>query len=115
MRNKILDKFAINFIKNHFDEIDLKRCSWDVKIKRQAIKEIKEKDFMAGWIITEVMAWGTKTNYIKPYEVENNDDLYLIKIGKKYFALDYDNSHCFKEVVAKKVVVNKFVFKEEIA
>ena len=25
MRNKFLDSFAINFIKNHFDEIDLEK------------------------------------------------------------------------------------------
>ena len=40
MRNKILDSFAINFIKNHFDEIDLKKCNWNIKTKDEAIKEI---------------------------------------------------------------------------
>ena len=63
MRNKILDSFAIDFIRNHFDEIDLKRCEWDVKTKEQAIKEIKKDDRMAGWIITEVMDWGTPNDY----------------------------------------------------
>ena len=70
MRNKILDSFAINFIENHFDEIDLKKCDWNIKTKDQAIKEIKKNDYMAGWIITEVMNWGTPIDYAKEFKVE---------------------------------------------
>ena len=38
MRNKILDSFAINFIENHFDEIDLKKCDWNIKTKDAILK-----------------------------------------------------------------------------
>ena len=41
MRNKILDKFTIDFINNHFEELDLKKLDWKVNEIKDAIKEIK--------------------------------------------------------------------------
>ena len=29
MRNKILDKFTIDFINNHFEELDLEKLDWN--------------------------------------------------------------------------------------
>ena len=110
MRNKILDTIANNFIKNHFDEIDLKKCDWNIKTKEEAIKEIKKNDYMAGWIITEVMNWGTPINYIKEFKVENDEEHFIVKISERYFALDYENNHYFKEVFLKKVIIEKFIF-----
>ena len=110
MRNKILDKFAIDFINNHFDEIDLKKLDWNISNKEQAIKEIKKKDYLAGWIITEVMRWGTSNDYQKDYLVENDDEHFIVKIGKRYFALDYDNENYFNEVKPRKVIIEKLVF-----
>ena len=110
MRNKILDSFAISFIENHFDEIDLKKCDWNIKSKEQAIKEIKKNDYMAGWIITEVMNWGTPIDYAKQYKVENDDDDFIVKIENRYFALDYENVHYFKEVFPRTVIIEKLVF-----
>jgi hypothetical protein len=110
MKNKILNSFAITFIENHFDEIDLKKCYWNIKTKDQAIKEIKKNDYMAGWIITEVMNWGTSIDYAKEYKVENDDDHVIIKIENRYFALDYENVHYFKEVFPRKVIIEKLVF-----
>ena len=110
MRNKILDSFAINFIENHFDEIDLKKCDWNIKTKDQAIKEIKKNDYMAGWIITEVMNWGTPIDYIKEFKVENDEDHFIIKIDERHFALDYENTPYFKEVFPRKVIIEKLIF-----
>ena len=110
MRNKILDSFAINFIKNHFDEIDLKKCNWNVNTKEQAIKEIKKNDYMAGWIITEVMNWGTPIDYAKEFKVENDEDHFIVKIDERFFALDYENIHYFKEVFPRKVIIEKLIF-----
>jgi len=110
MRNKILDSFAINFIENHFDEIDLKKCEWSITTKEQAIKEIKNKGYMAGWIITEVMNWGTPTDYAKQYKVDNDEEHFIIKIDDRYFGLDYENINYLKEVFPKKVVIEKLVF-----
>ena len=110
MRNKTLDSFAIDFIEKHFDEIDLKKCDWNIKTKEQAIKDIKKNDYMAGWIITEVMKWGTPVDYIKEYKVENDEDAFIIKINERYFALDYNNIHYFKEVFPKKVIIEKLIF-----
>ena len=110
MRNKFLDSFAINFIENHFDEINLKECEWNVKTKKQAIEEIEKNDYMAGWIITEVMNWGTPIDYIKEYKVENDEDHFIIKINERYFAFDYENIHYFKEVFPKKIMIEKLIF-----
>lgn len=110
MRNKILDSFVINFIKNHFDEIDLKKCDWNIKTKEQAIKEIKKNDYMAGWIITEVMNWGSSIDYVKEYKVENDEEHFIIKIDERYFTLDYENIHYFKEVFPEKVIIKKLKF-----
>lgn len=110
MRNNILDKFAIDFINNHFDEIDLKKLDWNISNKEQVIKEIKKKDYLAGWIITDVMRWGTSKDYQKDYLVENDDEHFIVKINKRYFALDYDNENYFNEVKARKVIIEKLVF-----
>ena len=110
MRNKFLDSFAIDFIENHFDEIDLVKCEWNIKTKEEAIEEIKKDDYMAGWIITEVMNWGTPIDYIKEYMVENDAEHFIIKIDERYFALDYDDIHYFKEVFPKKVIIEKLIF-----
>lgn len=112
MRNKILDSFAINFIENHFDEIDLKDCDWNIKTKEEAIKEIKKNDYMAGWIITEVMKWRTPIDYIEEYKIENDEEHFIVKINEKYFALDYENIYYFKEVFPKKVIVEKLIFND---
>ena len=110
MRNKFLDSFAIDFIENHFDEIDLVKCEWNIKTKEEAIEEIKKDDYMAGWIITEVMNWGTPIDYIKEYMVENDAEHFIIKIDERYFALDYEDIHYFKEVFPKKVIIEKLIF-----
>ena len=110
MRNKILDSFAINFIENHFDEINLKECEWNVKTKNQAIKEIKKHDYMAGWIITEVMNWGTPIDYAKEFKVENDEGHFIVKIDEKFFALDYENIYYLKEVFPRKVIIEKLIF-----
>lgn len=102
MENKILEIFAIDFIKNHFDEIDLKSVGWKVKTKESAIKQIKKSQKTLFWVISEVMTWGTGINYLKEFFVQNEDDLFIIKIDERYFYLDYENVHYFKEVFPKK-------------
>ena len=110
MRNKILDSFAINFIENHFDEIDLKKCDWNIKTKDEAIKEIKKNDYITGWIIMDVMNWGTPIDYAKEFKVENDEDHFIVKIDERYFALDYENINYFKEVFPRKVIIEKLIF-----
>lgn len=110
MRNKILDSFAINFIEKHFDEIDLKKVYWNISSKEQAIKEIKKDVHLTGWIITEVMNWGTSIDYIKEFKVENDEERFIIKIDDRYFMHDYKNIHHFKEVFPKKVIIEKLIF-----
>ena len=110
MRNKILNSFAINFIENHFDEIDLKKCDWNIKTKDEAIKEIKKNDYITGWIIMDVMNWGTPIDYAKEFKVENDEDHFIVKIDERYFALDYENIPYLKEVFPRKVIIEKLIF-----
>lgn len=107
--NEDLDKF-IDLIEKHFNEIDLKKCDWNVKTKQQAIKEIKEYDYMAGWIITEVMSWGTPIDYFKEIRVENDNNDCIIKVNNKYFGHNYKNPNYFYEVFPKVVVIEKLIF-----
>ena len=67
---------------------------------------------MAGWVITEVMKWGTPIDYIKEYIIENDDDKFIIKIDSRYFSLDYENPHYFKEAFPKKIMIEKLIFDE---
>ena len=101
MRNIILDKFAANFIKKHFDELNLEKLEWDVKTVNDATRDIKKYDYMSSWIITEVMAWGTQTDYIEQHTLDNEEERFLIKIGRTYFAVDFDNVGYLKEVRLK--------------
>lgn len=108
MRNKILDKFAIDFINKNFEKIDLKKLCWEVT-KLEAIKEIKENDFMAGWIITEVMSWGCEKDYLE--EIRIKEDPLIIKVKGNFFQLDPSDFHCFYEVIEKEVKHIEFVRK----
>ena len=65
---------------------------------------------MAGWIITEVMNWGTPIDYVKAYKVENDNEHFIIKVEDRYFALDYENNNYFKEVFPRKVIIEKIIF-----
>lgn len=115
MKNKVLNNFVIQFIENHFNEINLEKLDWNPKSKKAAIAEIRSKDFMAGWIITEVMSWGTDTDYQKDIIVENEDDQFIIKIEDRYFAIDHDNVHYFNEVIPKKIIIEKIIYKQIVA
>ena len=88
----------------------MKKCDWNIETKEQAIKEIKKHDYMACWIITEVMNWGTSIDYAKEYKVENDAEHFIIKVEDRYFALDYENVHYFKEIFPRKVIIEKLIF-----
>lgn len=108
-RNKIIEQFAIDFVENYFDEIDLKSTDWKVKSKEDAIRDIKKKDFMAGWVICEVMMWGTDINYIKPF-IADDDGVFIIKIEDHYFKMEECDDYIFTEVFPKKVMVETLIF-----
>jgi hypothetical protein len=109
MKN-ILEQLAIDFIEKHFDEIDLKKCDWDVENKDEAIKEIKESNYIRDWVITETMDWGTLTNYIEKYKVENHDGNFILKIKDRYFRFANTFPPALKEVFPKKVIIEKLIF-----
>ena len=85
MRHKILDDFAIEFLKNHFDELDLEHLHWEVKSLSEAIEEVEKDECTAPWVISEVMHFGSSTDYLKELSVEHEGIGLLLKIKNKYF------------------------------
>ena len=98
---QIITDFAVKFLNEHWEEINLKA----VHIKGLKEKEINraKKDFhYACWIITEVMVWGTKIDYLREYEQDNEDDDLIIKIEDRYFKfLSTKKGDTFVEVFPK--------------
>ena len=111
MRNETLDNFAIKFIQEHFNEIDLSKLHWNIKTIEEAIAEINSDPTTSSWIIGEVMFWGCSTNYFEKIEVEYSDEEYrVIKVDGRYFKLDTKKTHCYVEVFPKVVMVEKLIF-----
>lgn len=98
---QVITDFAVKFLTEHWEEINLKA----VHIKGSKEKEINraKKDFhYACWIITEVMVWGTKIDYLREYEQDNEDDDLIIKIEDRYFKfLSTKKGDTFVEVFPK--------------
>ena len=108
MKDKFLEDYAINFIKKHFDEINFEILDWKINSIEEIIEEIKNNSYMPTWIITEVMDWGTSTNYLKELIIEH-DNYFIIKIEEKYFKYNHLNEQFF-EVFPKIVLVEKLIF-----
>lgn len=111
MRNETLDNFAIKFIEEHFDEIDLKRTEWNVKTKQEAIDDINNDSTTSSWVIIEVMSWGTKTDYLSLSDivVVCDERPLTIKVDNKYFQYSF-KEFSFVEVFPKVVMVEKMIF-----
>lgn len=82
-------KLAIKFVSKNWDKIDLKKIETVHYIKEDFIKEIKEDYYTACWVLTEVMSWGADKDYIKEYEVENEEEIFVVKINDKYFKINH--------------------------
>lgn len=110
MRYKILDDFAIDFLKNHFDELDLERLGWKVKSLSEAIEEVEDDECTAHWVIADVMCWGSNKNYLEEFieEVEDEGLGVLVKIKNRYFIFSSDPPY---EV--EKFIITKEVFKRK--
>ena len=85
--NKQLRDFAIQFIENHYEELNKEKLEISYT-KDQCLKELyKDMDFVC-WVIMEAMSWGCDKNYINDYKVEC--DKYLIKIDKSYYTYNHN-------------------------
>lgn len=98
---KPIQKMAINFINEHWDEIDKKKTEIFVS-KEKFIKEIKSNLHTAAWVITEVMSWGCEKDYIRPQLIESNDEEagWIIKVGRSYYR-SIPTQELFKKVKPK--------------
>lgn len=111
MRHKELDNLAIKFLDENWDEINPKEHSWNVKTKKEAISQIKKDPDLTGWVITELMNWGTRKNHLDDLKIENENNKLLIGCENKYFTLDDEDYFQFVEVFPKKIIIEKTVFK----
>lgn len=98
---KVITNFAVKFLTEHWEEINLKAVH--ISEPKQTIINRTKKDYnFAIWVITEVMVWGTKTDYLRPYEQANEDDDLIIKIDERYFKfLSTKKGDTFIEVFPK--------------
>jgi hypothetical protein len=105
--NKVT-QLALKFVEDNFDNINLEIIR-SITSKKQILKEIAEDYYTACWIITEVMSWGMKDgkNYIKEYRVENENEIFVIKIDGMYFKINYETS-CLDECEPKYKMVMYF-------
>lgn len=96
---KPIKKLAIDFIESHWDEINLQKVEI-ADTKQKFINKLKKQDDLAWWVVTEVMSWGCKIDYLKDYIVSWEDGQYcVIKSEGRYFQND-GNFH-YKEVFPK--------------
>lgn len=95
-----ISKLAINFISENWDKINFKLIKYEGISKESFIKEIEEDYYTGCWVLTEVMSWGADKDYIKEYQVENEDELFVIKLNNKYFKLNYE-TQCLDECEPK--------------
>lgn len=112
-KEKLLTDFAISFIEEHWDEIDLNRTEI-TDTKEEFIDRLKSDYSFAEWIIQEVMVWGcrdsndNRIDYLQKYEIPNLDAFTVWKIDNRYFAIDFKNNYSFKEVFPKETTVIYF-------
>lgn len=83
-------KLAIEFVSENWDKIDRKRIETINNTKEDFIKEIQNDYYTACWVLTEVMSWGADKDYIEKYKVENEEEIFVIKIEDKYFKINYE-------------------------
>lgn len=93
-------KLAIEFVSKNWDKIDRKRIETLHNTKEDFIKEIKEDYYTACWVLTEVMSWGADKDYIEEYEVDNEEEIFVVKINDKYFKINFE-THCLDECEPK--------------
>lgn len=93
-------KLAVDFVSNNWDKINREKIETLKSSKKSFIKEIKEDYYIACWVLTEVMSWGADKNYIKEYQVESEDDIFVVKIQDKYFRINFE-TYCLDECEPK--------------
>ena len=93
-------KLAIEFISENWDNINLKSINYESVSKKQFLKEIKEDYYTACWVLTEVMSWGADKDYIEEYRVDNEEDIFVVKINDKYFKINFE-TYCLDECEPK--------------
>lgn len=91
---------AIKFVSENWNKIDRKKIETIHNTKEDFIKEIKKEYYTACWVLTEVMSWGADKNYIKQYKVENEDEIFVVKIDEKYFKINFE-TYCLDECEPK--------------
>lgn len=89
MENEVT-KLALSFVEDHWQEINLEDIDLSGYTKNNLLKEIKENYCIASWVLTEVMSWGTEKDYIKEYVVENEEEIFVVKLDNKYFKINFE-------------------------
>ena len=101
-----IKKTAIDFIESHWDEINLKKVEI-TDDKQKFINKLVKQDYLAWWVVIEVMNWGCNKNYLDDLIVSTEDGEYcVIKMNDRYF--QPTDSFYYKEVFPKTKTVIYF-------
>ena len=94
-------KLALEFVEVNYNNINLEKIDYIVT-KEQFLQEIKDDYYIATWVLTEVMSWGMKDrkNYIKQYEIDNEEGIFVIRLNDKYFKINFE-TYCLDECEPK--------------
>ena len=97
--NEIVTEYAIQFVKDHWEEILQYRNFDTLGISNKLsefIKEVESDINTAGWVSTETMTWVLSYNYYKDLIVYKFDDdsewFTVLKINDNYIKWKYTNN-----------------------
>jgi hypothetical protein len=100
-------KLAIKFVSENWDKIDRNRIETIHTSKESFIKNIEKDYYTACWVVTEVMSWGAGKDYIKEYQVDNEEEIFVVKLNSKYFKTNFE-TYCLDECEPKYKTVMYF-------
>lgn len=104
---------AVNFLEEHWDELDLDRLGIS-ESKEEFIERVKEDEDYPEWVLLEAANWGVKDraiSYTDTWLAEHahKDDFDVWNIGNRYFTYkgEYPNIKLV-EVFPKEVTIKVF-------
>lgn len=89
---KIITNIISNFVKEHWDKIDVIRCELK-QSKEEFLEEVNTNFQTAMWVLSEVSDWGLKgeKKYFEELYVkqETETDFHVLKIEDKYIKMKW--------------------------
>jgi predicted ATP-grasp superfamily ATP-dependent carboligase len=108
---KEIEDLALQFIKEHWVELDWYGLTGEDLTLDEVTAEINNSYKTASWVVAEVMEWATETNYIETHMVALDVNYVPIyKIQDKFFTMNF-NTSLLQECVYYKCVCSNMIVK----